>query len=219
MTADHLCRREPHRRVLTVQLSDDHRDRFPSGRTKGTDRINRFAVAPTSSSLTSVIRSPSRQPSCALIEKGSESPEFGSRRFISQHATNGRYTFGGSWTKVTNGRKGSELDVRVTVIQAGSQRLHGTCCHGADLSQCQGRTSTNARLRGFRRPQEQLNGRPADQCQCLGNLIDAAIPILETVEQQARGRPARPCQAGTRRVAKLRRSSPPGEFRARAPTA
>ena len=124
----------------------------------------------------------------------------------SQHGTDRRDGFAGSRTEVTDGGEECGPDIRVGVVQAGGQ--HRTV-PGATGRICPrpGPPPAGREAREFDRQVEQRDDRPADLCQCLGDLIDAATFVIAGHRARRGARSARSCRAGTRRGAKLRRSS------------
>ena len=107
--------------------------------------------------------------------------------FVLQQGTHGRHGFAGPRAEVADGGEERGPDLGVGVVQAGRQLRHGARGQRANLSQRQGRAAADARLRGLDRLREQLDGRPADLGQGLGDLIDAALLATEGVEQPGGG--------------------------------
>ncbi len=126
------------------------RQRFATRRTQETNGIDRLP-------LHAIVRvvdhglEIAEQPViawCGLIEdvNGLDSNVGGG---VLQQGSHGRYGFAGSRTEVTEGSEGSGFDIQVGVSQAGRQLLHGTRSQGANLSQRQGRTASDARTPGL----------------------------------------------------------------------
>ncbi len=125
----------------------DDWQRFATPWTQGTNGIHGTSLHP-SLGVVEQARQITEQAVIAWcrLKEDADGLDANPRGFVLEHGTHRRYAFARSRTEVSDGREERGLDLVVGVVQTGRQLLPSTGSQGANLSQCQGRTLSDARL-------------------------------------------------------------------------